>query len=162
MTTSFAAERIPRLRADARRVHDLAPRFAGHLTPPDARTQERWDQGQVLSHLNELFPFWVDQVDQVVAAGGGVAFGRTKETPSRLERIEQGRGGDPDVLLRGMDAGVDQTVSLLERLTDDQLALVGHHPSLGELTMAQAIDEFLVDHLHQHADQLADGLGGTA
>lgn len=160
MTTSFAAERLPRLHSAATRVHDLAPRFADRLTSPDAETSERWDQGQVLSHLAELFPFWVEQVELVVSAGGGgVDFGRTKSTPSRLQRIEGGRHGDPAALLEKMDAGVTQAAALLERLTDEQLAMVGHHETLGDMPMAEAIDRFLVGHLEEHADQIAEALG---
>jgi hypothetical protein len=158
VTTSFATKRIPRLQAGATRVRELASQFGDRLTSPDPSTQERWDLGQVLSHLAELFPYWLEEVHKVVAAGGQVPFGRVKSTPSRLERIEAGRHEDPGHLLDQMDAGVTQTVSLLQGLSEEELELVGHHQSMGDMTLAQAIDEFLVGHLEQHADQLAEAL----
>ncbi|MGH9062795.1 MAG: hypothetical protein ACRDZQ_00475 [Acidimicrobiales bacterium] len=159
MTTEFASERIPRLHAAARRIRELTPRFGGHMTSPDPQTEEQWDRGQVLSHVAELLPYWVEQVEQVVAAGGGgVAFGRVKATPSRLERIEGGRRLAPASALDQMDDGVGLAVALLGRLGDEQLAMVGRHQSLGDMTMARAIDEFLIDHLESHADQMAEQL----
>jgi len=158
VTTSFASDRIRRLQAAAARVRELAPQFGDRLTSADPTTNERWDRGQVLSHLAELFPYWVEEVQKVVAAGGQVPFGRVKTTPSRLERIEASRHEDPGVLLDQMDAGVARTVSLLQDLSEEDLDRVGHHQSMGDMTVSEAIDEFLVGHLEQHAEQLADAL----
>lgn len=160
MTTTFATDRAGRLRAAAARVRKLAPEFGDRLTSPDPGTGERWERGQVLSHVVELLPYWAEQVRRVVSAGGGgVAFGRVKTTPSRIERIEAGRHDEPGSLLDRMEEEVERVVGVLEALTDGQLALVGHHQTLGDMTVAGIVDEFLVEHMEQHADQLAEQLG---
>jgi hypothetical protein len=45
-------------------------------------------------------------------------------------------------------------LALLERLDDRALAATGHHQTLGDMTVGQLIDRFLVAHLEEHADQL--------
>lgn len=153
--SAFADDRIARLQAAAERLRELGPTFDG-LTDPDPQTGEQWDRGQVLSHVAEMLPYWVGQAMHVVSAGGGGApFGRTKATPSRIERIESGRYDDPTQLLDRIDAGVADAVALLSRLGDDELRLTGVHSTLGEMTVAELVDEFLVDHIEQHVAQIS-------
>lgn len=153
MTASGGA--VTRLRAAAGRLRAAAAAVdeAG-LTPPDPRTGERWERGQVLSHCAEMIPYWVDEVERLVAAGGGRPFGRVKTDPERLARIEAHRGDDPYRLLGEIDAGVDVVEALLGRLTPADLALRGEHPTLGVMGVDRIVEEFLVSHLEEHADQL--------
>ena len=153
-SSPFAADRSTRLRAAARRIRELAPAF-DRLTAADPKTGEQWDRGQVLSHVAEMLPYWVGQAMHVVSSGGqAVPFGRVKATPSRLQRIESGRRDDPAALLDRMDAGVADAVALLDRLSTDELRLTGMHSTLGEMTVAELVDEFLVDHIEQHVAQI--------
>ena len=149
------SEPVRRLRSAAARLRAAAADVdAGRRTPPDPATGERWDAGQVLSHCAEMIPYWVGEVAGLVAAGGDAAFGRVKSDPARLARIEAGRTEDIDRLLDRVDAGVDRVEQLLGRLSADQLELVGRHSTLGSMSVAQILEEFLVVHLEQHADQL--------
>lgn len=157
MTASpYAEDRAARLRAAADRIRELGPAF-DKLTGADPQTGEQWDRGQVLSHVAEMLPYWVGQAMHVVSQGGDeTPFGRTKATPSRIERIESGRHDDVEALLGRMDAGVRDAVALVERLSDDELRLTGKHPTLGVMTVAELIDEFIVDHIEQHVAQLEE------
>ncbi len=101
-----------------------------------------------------MIPYWVDEVVALVVAGGDAPFGRVKSDPSRLARIEAGRTEEIDRLLDRVDAGVDRVELLLGRLTAAELEMVGRHSTLGSMSVAQIVEEFLVDHLEQHADQL--------
>jgi hypothetical protein len=144
-----------RLRAAANLVREREVSFEGQRTAPDPPTGERWDRGQVLSHIAEFLPYWVDELELVIEAGGqGHGFGRTKQTPSRLARIEAGRHSPTDLLLEEMDAGVQRVVGFVSRLESAQWDLTGTHPTLGTMSVAQAVEEFIVVHLEQHADQL--------
>jgi hypothetical protein len=154
--SAFATDREARLLAAAERIRELGPAFEG-LTSADAQTGERWDRGQVLSHVAEMLPYWVGQAMHVVSSGGGgVPFGRVKSTPARLQRIESGRYDDPGALLVRIDAGIRDAVALLRRFSDDELRLTGMHQTLGAMTVAELVDEFLVDHVEQHVAQLAE------
>ncbi|HLZ38962.1 MAG TPA: hypothetical protein VKP64_14700, partial [Mycobacteriales bacterium] len=105
-------------------------------------------------HCAEMIPYWVDEVERLVAAGGGRPFGRVKTDPERLARIEAHHGDDPYRLLGEIDAGVDVVEALLGRLTPADLALRGEHPTLGVIGVERIVEEFLVSHLEEHADQL--------
>ena len=146
----------------AARVQDAAGRVranlsawpTGALTEPDPGTGERWDAGQVLAHVAEMLPYWVKEVDKVVAGPDGVAFGRVKSDPERVAAIERDRRDDPLRLLARIDQGVAAALALLDRLDAGALGRAGDHPTLGRMTVAQIVDDFLVGHLEEHADQL--------
>jgi DinB superfamily len=146
--------RRDRLVAAAGRIRAAAPLVPDEaLTDPDPDTGERWDRRQVLAHVAEMLPYWVEQVE-LVAAGDRVPFGRARTDPGRVGAIEAGRREDPARLLDRVDQGLREALALLERLDDDALGRVGRHQVLGELTVAAIVDRFLVEHLEEHADQL--------
>ena len=146
-----------RLSAAAERIRATAPRVAPErLTEPNADTGERWDRGQVLAHVTEILPYWVGEVDRIVTAGNGTPFGRYIDDPRRVGTIEQERHTDPARLLERMDEGVAQTQALLARLDERDLELAGEHIRRGRMTVAEIVEEYLVAHLEEHADQLQD------
>jgi hypothetical protein len=146
--------RRDRLAAAAGRIRAAAPLLPDEaLTDPDPETGERWDRRQVLAHVAEMLPYWVEQVE-LVAAGDQVPFGRARSNPERIAAIERDRREDPSRLLDRVDEGLGAVLVLLDRLDDDALAHSGRHQVLGEMTVAAIVDRFLVDHLEEHADQL--------
>ena len=145
MTAPADQGRAERLLAAAGRIRAsavLVPDDA--LTDPDPESGERWDRGQALAHVAEMLPFWAQQAE----------FGRVKSDPDRVAAIERDRREDPARLLARVDEGVAVVLALLERLDDQDLAAVGHHQTLGDMTVAEILDRFLVAHLEEHADQL--------
>jgi DinB family protein len=147
-------ERAARLQAAAGRIRASAALLPDDaLTDPDPESGERWDRGQVLAHVAEMLPYWARQAELVVA-GRQVEFGRVKGDPDRLAAIERDRREDPRRLLGRIDEGVATVLALLERLDAQAMAATGRHPTLGEMTVAELVDRFLVAHLEEHADQL--------
>jgi hypothetical protein len=145
-----------RLEVAAGRVRaSLSARPAGALTDPDPGTGERWDAGQVLAHVAEMLPYWVREAEKVAAGPDGVAFGRVKTDPERIAAIERDRRDDPLRLLARIDQGVAAVLALLARLDDAALGRAGTHQKLGRMTVGQIVEDFLVGHLEEHADQLA-------
>jgi DinB superfamily len=136
-----------RIRASARVVPSDA------LTDPDPDSGERWDRGQVLAHVAEMLPYWAQQAE-LIAAGRQDRFGRVRSDPGRVGAIERDRREDPQWLLGRIDEGVAVVLALLERLDAQAMARIGHHQTLGEMTVAEIIDRFAVAHLEEHADQL--------
>jgi hypothetical protein len=146
-----------RLLAAAGRIRAAVPLVPDQaLTDPDPDTGERWDRGQVLAHVAEMLPYWVEQAE-LVAAGGQATFGRVRTDAGRVGAIERDRRQDPAGLLDRIDEGVGEVLALLDRLDDAALARTARHQTLGELTVAAIVDRFLVDHLEEHADQLDPG-----
>jgi hypothetical protein len=147
--------RAERLLAAAGRIRASASALPdGALTEPDPESGERWDRGQVLAHVAEMLPYWAQQAE-LVAACRRDEFGRVRSDPGRVEAIERDRREHPARLLARVEEGVAVVLALLERLDDRALAATGHHQTLGDMTVAELIDRFLVSHLEEHADQLA-------
>jgi hypothetical protein len=147
--------RAERLLAAAGRIRASASALPdGALTEPDPESGERWDRGQVLAHVAEMLPYWAEQAELIVA-GRQTEFGRVKSDPGRIGAIERDRREHPARLLARVEEGVAVVLALLERLDDRAMAATGHHQTLGDMTVAELIDRFLVSHLEEHADQLA-------
>jgi len=149
-------EREARLRAAARDIRRSADAFGQRHTAADPGSGEEWDRGQLLSHLVEMLDYWVDELERVVAKHDGVEpFGRTKETPSRLERIESGRHDAVAAQLDAIDAGVERAVGFMRGLAAPDWEVVGVHPRLGPMTVADSVERFIVAHMEEHREQLA-------
>ena len=160
MSPTPAADFLARLEVVRGRLRGLAEvGWSDGLTDPDPPTGERWEWGQVWAHTAEFIPYWLDQVASIVAAPGeGPApFGRTKSDQGRLAAIERDRGAPVSELWSRIDGQIEDLRSTIEDLLEADWERSAAHPTLGTMTVAEIVDEFLVGHLEQHADQL-DGL----
>lgn len=136
-------------------------------TAADARTGERWDDGQVWAHLAEFQPYWLAQLGSVVEASraGGraesqpVPFGRTSADADRAAVIERDRTIPAAALHVRVQAQAEATAAFLRGLDARGWSAVGLHPTLGAMAMPAMVERFLIGHLEEHADQL-DGLTG--
>ena len=126
--------------------------------------EAEWGPREVLGHVDEMLPYWVEELGRVAAGDGvtPVAFGRVATDQSRLDRIDADRRLASGDLLDSIDAGLRRTIGFVDGLTPDELSRVGSHPSRGELTVADSIERFLVGHLEDHVEQLRSTLGESA
>ncbi|MFN2582051.1 MAG: DinB family protein [Candidatus Dormibacteria bacterium] len=125
-------------------------------TDPDPASGERWDAGQIWAHVAEFIPYWIEQASGVVTrySDDPVPFGRTKSDPGRIGAIERDRTQPLSVLWSDARADIDSLRHFLERLDDRGWQARGLHPTLGVMTMERILNEFLVGHLEEHAEQL--------
>ncbi len=86
-----------------------------------------------------------------------VGFGRTKSDPVRLAAIERDRDRDRRLLWNRIAGDIARLRAFLRALEPSAWAARGTHSTRGEMDLSGIVDEFLVGHLEQHADQL-DGL----
>jgi hypothetical protein len=150
---------------EARLNHLVATPTPG-LTEPDEGTGERWEAGQVWAHIAEFVPYWLVELERVVAGGqasgaGPVPYGRTKTDPVRIAAIERDRSEDPHALLARATEGIARTRAFVRELPADAWSLVGLHPTRGEVPVERIVEGSVVEHLEEHADQL-EGLAGQA
>jgi hypothetical protein len=135
------------------------------LTDPDPGGSERWEAGQVWAHLAEFPPYWAAQIQHVVDGwteqpdGPGaertpVKFGRTKTDAERIAAIDRDRHADPDLLLARVGREIAAVADQLDALSPEAWEAIGAHPRLGAMTMPQIVEDFVVGHLEEHADQL--------
>jgi hypothetical protein len=155
---------VERLDAVEARLRALAPREVpeGALTAPDPPTGERWEAGQVWAHLAEFIPYWLGEAALVIEHAGTepAAFGRTKSDSGRLSAIERDRRSDRTALWNRVSRDISGLRAWLAGLDAGAWEARGQHPTLGEMSLARIVDEFLVGHLEQHALQLEELLSG--
>jgi len=155
-----------RMRAVQARLESQAAHEApAGLTDPDPGGDERWEAGQVWAHIAEFPPYWAAQIQRVAdgwleqqpAAGTGrepVRFGRTKADGDRIAAIERDRHEHPAALLTRVRREIAAVADQLDGLSPEAWQAVGAHPSLGAMGLSQIVEEFVVGHLEEHADQL--------
>ncbi len=159
-------EFLRRVDAVEQRLQQHAQRDASTVgdrrTDPDPPTGETWEWGQVWAHLAEFLPYWLDQARAVIASyrGEPVPFGRTKSDAGRVEAIARDRNAEVAVLWDRTRDGVGELRVFLRELPDGAWSVRGRHSTLGEMHLAGIVEEFMVGHLEQHADQL-DGLAAA-
>lgn len=158
VTTDF----LERLATVEKRLADhAAAGGAPGLTEPDEKTGEQWEAGQVWAHLAEFLPFWIAQARNVLMAWTGpdpIPFGRVKSDPERVAAIERDRAGAIGELHGRLADGIAMTRDFITSVPDTGWnRVLGVHSTLGEMTLTKIVDEFMVGHLEEHADQL-DGL----
>ena len=162
---------LDRVRAAAAGLEATRPAVEAGAPWPLAATfdhsdEARWGPPEVLAHLAEMAPFWLGEMERILAGDPEpVPFGRIATDTVRLAVLERDRSLPPRELY-------DRTLSALERLerrwvtlTPADLARRGLHPRIGEMTVAAIPDRFIVGHLAEHVVQLegllADGSTGA-
>ncbi|MCV0404199.1 MAG: DinB family protein [Chloroflexi bacterium] len=155
---------LSRLSGAERRLveHAAAPVPTG-LTEPDPGGEERWEAGQVWAHLAEFPAYWLAQARAVIEARSDepVPFGRVKTDPDRIAAIERDRHADPHALLARVRTALEELSDAARAWDAESWRALGTHPTRGAMTVERIVEEFVVSHLEEHADQL-DLLAGEA
>jgi hypothetical protein len=132
------------------------PFSTAYGTEPEAE----WGPKEVLAHVAEMIPYWLAEIDKVVAGGGTpVPFGRVATDTNRIERIGRDRHLPAVELLARIERSADEAALRLRELDDAAARAVGLHPRLGELRVPEIADRFIATHLVDHDDQLGSILG---
>ena len=168
MTTSDRRTDLDRL-ADARAAYAaLAGRVAAGEPWPLAvafgtEPEASWGPREVLSHVAEMLPFWLGELERVVDGDGSspVPFGRIADDASRIGLIARDRSLPLRVLFARIDAGLGAWLDRLPTLTDTDRAKVGLHPRLGEMPVGGIADRFVIGHGEEHVVQLGSILAAA-
>src|SRR5688500_4235699 len=102
---------------------------------------------------------WQAELERVVGQelGTPVPSGRTRQDEGRISGIETGRHIPIGELMERVHEGIEVVRDYLSTLSDERRQSMGLHARRGEMSVAQIVEVFTVDHLEEHADQL-DGL----
>ena len=127
----------------------------------DDSDEARWGPGEVLSHLAEMVPYWLGEIERVLAGDPEpVQFGRIATNPVRIALVERDRSVPPRELYDRIDGDLQRFDRRWRTLSPPELERRGLHPSRGELTVAAMPDRFIVGHLADHVRQLEEILAG--
>lgn len=150
-------QRLDAAQARLQALADAAP--PNGLTEPEEATGEQWEAGQVWAHLVEFVPYWTRQIETVVdrgaATGDHVPFGRVKTDPGRIAAIETGRAAPPREQMASLVTSLADLRALVARLDrESRWEAQGAHQTRGVMTARKMVEEFLLRHLEEHAQQL--------
>ena len=153
---------LDRLAASRRALDAMGPAIvAGDPWPLSkaygAEPESDWGPKEVLAHVAEMAPYWLGQIEALLAAPAAAEpppFGRVATDPTRIDRIGRDRELPAADLLARVDEGLRHAGARIRELTADEAARRGIHPRLGEMTVAGAAERFIVSHLDEHVRQL--------
>ncbi len=122
-----------------------------------AEPESDWGPKEVLAHLAEMVPYWLGQIEAVVAApDDALPFGRVATDPERIDRIGRDRTLSAGELFDRIDRGLADAVALEGSLDADAWARLGTHSRLGQMTVEGMVERFIVGHLEEHVRQLEE------
>ena len=146
----------------AERLHKVSARLENSrqlagISDADPGSGEQWDQGQVWAHLAEFVPYWLAEARLVIdnPSDQPVEFGRVKSDPVRIAAIETGRQLHPNEQWQVLQAQIEDLRDFINQVDEPQWGSLGIHQTRNTMSVADIVDEFLVGHLEEHADQLA-------
>ena len=136
----------------------LAEQFG---TEPEAS----WGPPEVLAHVSEMLPYWLGEIERIVAApatADPVPFGRVSSDPVRVAIIGRDRTIPIRELLARVLADARRVRARLRELDASGMAgRTGLHPRLGEMALPDIAERFLATHASEHVLQLRDILGAA-
>lgn len=151
----------------ARRLESVYEHLATLMAHADAIRLLRvagvneWSALQVLGHMVEMIPYWLGHCRALIAGTGDPpVFGRGKDSPERLAGIDRGSGGDPKELLGLLHDEVKAAASAIRDMSAAERSKRGIHIKLGELTVADCVERFIVAHSEDHLEQIRATLSG--
>ncbi|MBF6605039.1 MAG: DinB family protein [Chloroflexi bacterium] len=155
---------IERLEHAGRDIHDLGPRVEAGAPWPLAdrfgtEPEARWGPPEILAHLAEMLPFWLGEIERIVASARPSPFGRVATDALRLATIERDRSLPPRELFSRIANDLERYERRLPELAEADLAAVGIHPRSGELSVADVLERMVVGHLEEHVVQIREAIG---
>ena len=128
-----------------------------------AEPESDWGPKEVLAHVGEMAPYWLSQVEVVLAGSPEpVPFGRVATDPERIDRIGRDRNLPAGELFERIDAGLAAVGVRLAEFEPAERARRGLHSRLGEMTVEGLVERFVVAHLEEHVRQLEEILAARA
>jgi uncharacterized damage-inducible protein DinB len=154
--------------AQARRLESVDAQLATLLRQPEvlqrlraAPGENEWSVTQILGHMVEMIPYWLDHCRRLIAATGEPpTFGRTLGSPERLAGVEQGARGEPEDLTRMLHEQVQAAARAIREMSPEERSKKGMHVREGEITVAEAIERFIVHHAEEHLAQVRAAVQG--
>jgi uncharacterized damage-inducible protein DinB len=121
-----------------------------------------WTVMENLAHLAELMPYWSRQAREVAArAENNQPFGRTHEDPDRIGAVERHADDRLDQVLPRIRDGLAEATATMRELTAEGWAKTARHRNRGEMTVTDILDQFLIDHVEEHAQQIESTLASV-
>lgn len=124
-------------------------------------TEDEWSIMQIVAHIIEALPYWIEEIEQLVNTPGK-AWGRNHLHEGRLEAVKPETVDAISVneLLQQLEQ-VKQTVQTgIENLTVEQLAAeaASVNPNFGTKPLVFIIEHLIDQHVNKHEGQIQRNL----
>ncbi|MFF2288376.1 DinB family protein [Peribacillus butanolivorans] len=123
-------------------------------------TEEEWSIMQILSHLAEAIPYWLGEVETVVATPGS-KWGRGLQDPARLAAVTDTEKLSVDEVLKQVDELKYKVESGLGKLDEETLSKESPHRNFakfGNKPVSYIVDHFIDEHVSGHYNQIKRNL----
>jgi uncharacterized damage-inducible protein DinB len=146
-------ERAERLDAAMQILLNRAETLPQDVRPPSGSGD--WSVMQILGHVAEFVPYWAGQAQAIaLRPANGQPFGRPTNDPDRLEAVDKYVNDPPRKIVPLLRTGLSEAQALLRAIPEEGWQRTARHPTRGEMTVEQIVDQFLIDHVVEHSRQL--------
>jgi len=123
-----------------------------------AEAEASWGPREVLAHVEEMLPFWLGEAERILDAppDSQIPIGRAQTDDLRVGVIGRDRSLPWRELFSRIGSDGARMAARMRELTAAEAARTGLHPRLGEMSVADLLDRFVVSHIEEHISQLRD------
>lgn len=127
-------------------------------------SEEEWSILQILSHLTEAIPYWLNEIHTVVTREGS-EWGRGIQAPARLEAVTNPEKLSVEKVVTEVEALKEKVVVGLSGLDEEKLAKESPHRNFakfGNKPVSFIVDHFIEEHIAGHYGQIQRNLSKLA
>jgi uncharacterized damage-inducible protein DinB len=135
-----------------RALENIAPEGWGRSTPGE------WSAAEIVGHMIEMEPYWA-RVAATVARQPGSEAGRATDDSRRLGGPQTGSGLTPQEAAESLTAASNEAADILREIPAQDAAKSGRRRDGSMMTVQQIVQQLLVGHAREHAQQLTAALG---
>ncbi|MEX2105157.1 MAG: DinB family protein [Bacilli bacterium] len=114
-----------------------------------------WSIMEVLCHVEEATPYWLNELQQVIASPG-IEWGRGLQHEGRLAAVAQASQQTKDKVLKRITDSKQKLRDVLGSLNSEDLSIESpsRNPRFGTKPMTFIVDHLLLAHVDQHLNQI--------
>lgn len=118
-------------------------------------SEEKWSIIEVLCHLEEALPYWLEEIKRVIEVPGS-EWGRGLQHEGRLKAVAEANGRSMDDVLRKLDEVKQGLLKGLSSISDEDLKqeAPSRNPRFGTKPLQFIIDHLLGEHIITHLNQI--------
>jgi uncharacterized damage-inducible protein DinB len=122
-------------------------------------SEEEWSIKQILCHIVEAVPYWLNEIEALIATPG-IEWGRGLQDPARLQAVQNTENESLSNVLTELVNLKEQVEKSLSNLNDEMLnqEAPSRNPRFGVKPLSFIVDHLLVEHVEKHYSQIQRNL----
>lgn len=123
-------------------------------------SEEEWSILQILSHVLEATPYWLNEMERIIETPG-VEWGRGLQDEARLAAVANPDALSVEETIKGVANLKDLVAEKLGKVTDEQLKIESPHRNFkkfGKKPVSFLVGHFLDEHIAGHYNQIERNL----